>query len=38
MELRVLAEIEAAGVEVVARDLPDAPRVELDLLKRRWNS
>ena len=37
-ELRDLEAIEAAGVEVVARDLPDAPRVELDLVKRRWNS
>jgi PTS system mannose-specific IIB component/fructoselysine and glucoselysine-specific PTS system IIB component len=37
-ELRDLEAIEAAGVEVVARDLPDAPRAELELLRRRWNS
>lgn len=37
-ELGDLEAIDAAGVEVVARDLPDSPRVELDLLKRRWNS
>lgn len=37
-ELGDLEAIDAAGVGVVARDLPDAPRVELELLKRRWNS
>ena len=37
-ELGDLAAIEAAGADVAARDLPDAPRVDLDLLKRRWNS
>ena len=37
-ELHDLEAIDAAGIEVVARDLPDAPSVELDLLKRRWNS
>jgi mannose/fructose/N-acetylgalactosamine-specific phosphotransferase system component IIB len=37
-ELDDLEAIDAAGVEVVARDLPDAPRVELEQLKRRWNS
>jgi PTS system mannose-specific IIB component/fructoselysine and glucoselysine-specific PTS system IIB component len=37
-ELEDLEAIEAAGVDVAARDLPEAPRVDLDLLKRRWNS
>ena len=37
-ELGDLVAIEAAGADVAARDLPDAPRVDLDLLKRRWNS
>jgi PTS system mannose-specific IIB component/fructoselysine and glucoselysine-specific PTS system IIB component len=37
-ELRDLEAIEAAGVEVVARDLPEAPRVDLDHIRRRWNS
>jgi PTS system mannose-specific IIB component/fructoselysine and glucoselysine-specific PTS system IIB component len=37
-ELEDLEAIEAAGAQVAARDLPDAPRVDLDLLKRRWNS
>lgn len=37
-EMRDLEEIAAAGVDVSARDLPDAPRVDLDLLKRRWKS
>ena len=37
-ELGDLVAIEATGVDVAARDLPDAPRVDLDLLKRRWNS
>ncbi len=37
-ELEDLVAIAASGVDVAARDLPEAPRVELDLLKRRWNS
>jgi PTS system mannose-specific IIB component/fructoselysine and glucoselysine-specific PTS system IIB component len=37
-ELEDLEAIEAAGVHVSARDLPDAPRADLTLLKRRWNS
>ena len=37
-ELRDLEAIAATGVPVAARDLPDAPRVGLDLLRRRWNS
>ena len=37
-ELGDLEAIAAAGVEVIARDLPDAPRAELELLRRRWNS
>jgi len=37
-ELGDLEAIEAAGVDVAARDLPEAPRVELDLIKRRWKS
>ena len=37
-ELRDLEAIEATGVEVIARDLPDAPEVELGVLKRRWKS
>ncbi len=37
-EMRDLEAIAAAGVDVSARDLPDAPRVDLDLLRRRWKS
>jgi PTS system mannose-specific IIB component/fructoselysine and glucoselysine-specific PTS system IIB component len=37
-ELGDLEAIEAVGVDVVARDLPEAPRVDLDLLERRWKS
>jgi PTS system mannose-specific IIB component/fructoselysine and glucoselysine-specific PTS system IIB component len=37
-ELGDLVAIEATGADVAARDLPDAPRVDLELLRRRWNS
>ena len=37
-EMGDLEAIAAAGTDVFARDLPDAPRVDLNLLKRRWNS
>jgi PTS system mannose-specific IIB component/fructoselysine and glucoselysine-specific PTS system IIB component len=37
-EMGDLEAIAAAGVHVSARDLPDAPQVGLDLLRRRWNS
>ncbi|MGE0161135.1 MAG: PTS sugar transporter subunit IIB [Gemmatimonadales bacterium] len=37
-ELGDLEAIDAAGVEVVARDLPDAPRTDLAQVTRRWNS
>ena len=37
-EMGDLEAIAAAGIDVFARDLPDAPRVDLNLLKRRWNS
>ena len=37
-EMRDLESIAAGGIDVFARDLPDAPRVDLDVLKRRWKS
>jgi PTS system mannose-specific IIB component/fructoselysine and glucoselysine-specific PTS system IIB component len=37
-ELRDLEAVGAAGLEVTARDLPESPRVDLELLRRRWNS
>lgn len=37
-EMQDLEAIAAAGVDVAARDLPEAPRVGLDVLRRRWNS
>jgi PTS system mannose-specific IIB component/fructoselysine and glucoselysine-specific PTS system IIB component len=37
-ELGDLEAIEAAGAVVAARDLPEAPRVDLELIRRRWKS
>lgn len=37
-EMGDLEAIAATGVEVSARDLPDAPQVGLDSLRRRWKS
>ena len=37
-EMRDLESIAAGGIDVFARDLPDAPRVDLDVLERRWKS
>lgn len=37
-EMGDLQAIAAAGVDVSARDLPDSQGVDLDLLRRRWNS
>jgi PTS system mannose-specific IIB component/fructoselysine and glucoselysine-specific PTS system IIB component len=37
-EMGDLEAIAAAGLDVYARDLPDSQRVDLDLLRRRWNS
>lgn len=37
-EMADLEALAAAGVSVSARDLPDSPRVDLDVLRRRWNS
>ena len=37
-EMQDLESLAAGGIDVSARDLPDAPRVDLDVLKRRWKS
>jgi PTS system mannose-specific IIB component/fructoselysine and glucoselysine-specific PTS system IIB component len=37
-EMGDLEALAAAGVDVSARDLPDSQRVDLELLRRRWNS
>lgn len=37
-EMADLSAMDASGVEVVARDLPDAQRVDFEHLRRRWNS
>jgi PTS system mannose-specific IIB component/fructoselysine and glucoselysine-specific PTS system IIB component len=37
-EMADLGAIDAAGLDVVARDLPDAHRVDFEHMRRRWNS